>query len=266
MEKALESIQSFEKNLQEFQSGLSLDCTIIGYNQKRLSVLLLKWKNVGDWCLPGGFIFKDESIDKAAHRVLSERTGLKDIFLRQFQTFGSKERIWNASERNMALMDKMLTMLPIEDAETVSSWFKQRFISIGYYALVDSTKCQLQTDMFSEECRWFPVDELPILILDHNAIARAALEQLRIQASYLPIGINLLPERFTMQELRSLYEAVLRKSLDRSNFQRKILQLDILHRHEKLMTGAQNKAPYLYSFDKGKYEKRLASGIGLFSY
>ncbi|MEL6562583.1 MAG: NUDIX domain-containing protein [Bacteroidota bacterium] len=265
MEDYLASFQKFEKTLQNFQKGLSVDCTIIGYKDHKLSILLLKWKKVGSWCLPGGFIFKNESTDDAACRVLEERTGLTNVFLKQFKTFGSMERTWNASKSNIALTDKMLKMIPVNDFDLVSDWFKRRFISIGYYALLDIDKCETQPDMFSEECRWFPVDELPDLILDHNEIAMDALDQLRIQANFLPIGINLLPHKFTMKELRLLYEAVLHKPLDRSNFQRKILNLNILIRHEKKLTGAQNKAPYLYSFNRDKYEKALTSGIGLFS-
>lgn len=106
------------------------------------------------------------------------------------------------------------------------------------------------------------VDSLPKLVFDHNDILEKAIVHLRHQLNYVPLGLSLLPKKFTMQDLQKLYETILGKPIERSNFQRKILKLDILIRREKLMSGAANKAPYLYSFDEKKYNCLIKDGIG----
>ena len=128
--------------------------------------------------------------------------------------------------------------------------------------MVNLNDTKPKPDGFSELCEWKSIDSLPNMILDHSKILQSALLHLKIQLNYLPIGISLLPKKFTMQDLRKLYEAILGKSLERSNFQRKLLKLDILIRHEKQMTGAANKAPYLYSFNIDNYNALLNQGIG----
>ena len=92
-----------------------------------------------------------------------------------------------------------------------------------------------------------------------------ALEQLRIRINYLPIGIALLPEKFTMKEFQTLYESILHKDLDRGNFQKKMLKLGILDRGEKKLSGKAHKAPYLYTFNKERYDELLQKGIGYMS-
>ena len=129
-------------------------------------------------------------------------------------------------------------------------------------ALVDAEKVHPQIDVLSDACDWIPLDELPELIIDHSEMIHQAHEQLRMKIRLLPIGKSLLPERFTMSDLQSLYEAILDQKLDRGNFQRKMIRLGFLNRQEKLMTGAQNKAPYLYSINDEAYNELLEKGIG----
>ena len=142
------------------------------------------------------------------------------------------------------------------------NWLNQRFVTVGYFALVRIDQVVPQPDMLSEKCDWFPVDTLPETILDHREIVHTAMEHVRRQLNYFPVGLNLLPERFTISELQRLYECILNQKMDRGNFQRKILKLDILIRHEKLKTGRAHKAPYLYQFDKDKYQHKIRHGIG----
>lgn len=241
-----------------FVPGQSIDCVIIGFEDHRLKILILKWKSDFDsWALPGGFIFKNEDLDKAAIRVLKERTGVELPFLEQFKTFGNFDR------------NKEFNQLEQINLEGLSQghieWMKQRFISTGYVSLVDIQKCNPKPDILSEKIDWVALDELPSLILDHHSIVKAAIRFIKNQITYLPIGITLLPERFTMKELQLLYESILEKKLDRGNFQRKMLKLDIFIRHEKQLEGGAHKAPYLYSFDKDKYEKLLEQGFGFSS-
>ena len=119
--------------------------------------------------------------------------------------------------------------------------------------------------MYSEAIGWIPIEELPDLIFDHKHMVDSSLTYIRNQINYLPIGITLLPEKFTMKQLQLLYEAILSRKLDRGNFQRKMLKLDIFIRHEKQLEGGAHKAPYLYSFDKEKYQALLKQGFGLYS-
>ena len=109
----------------------------------------------------------------------------------------------------------------------------------------------------SESIDWYGIHELPDLIYDHREMVEEAIRYVRNQINYLPIGMTLLPEKFTMKELQNLYESILEKKLDRGNFQRKMLKLGIFKRHEKQLDGGAHKAPYLYSFDEEKYQDLL---------
>ncbi len=242
-------------DLDQLIPGQSIDCVIIGFEQQELKVLVLKWKAKGNiWALPGGFIYKEEDMDKAAIRVLKERTGIELPFLEQFKTFG------NVGRRDIDILIKNMKSIGVN--EKMSEWFKQRFITTGYLSLVDIQKCDPKPDFSSEMIKWASLDELPDLIFDHNDIVKTAIDYIKNQINYLPIGLTLLPQKFTMKELQGLYESILRKKLDRGNFQRKMLKLDIFIRHEKHLEGGAHKAPYLYSFDNEKYNKLLEKGFG----
>jgi ADP-ribose pyrophosphatase YjhB (NUDIX family) len=241
--------------------GKSIDCVIIGFEEQQLKVLLLKWKYEDIWCLPGGFIKKDEDMDQAAQRILEMRTGLKSVYLSQFYTFGSKKRSRLNEEVQLTRMRHVSEELHGKN-EKFLDWITQRFITTGYFALVDIRKSATHPDMLSERCEWKSFTNMPGLMMDHKEIIQKAFEYLRIQLNYLPIGISLLPHKFTMQDLQKMYEALLKKPLERSNFQRKMLKLGIFNRHEKRLTGAANKAPYLYSFDENKYNELIEKGIG----
>lgn len=237
--------------------GQSVDCVIIGFDHDGLKVLVMKWKGPEMFCLPGGFVFLEEDLDKAAVRVLKERAGIELPFLEQFSTFGKVKR------RDVETLAHNLRTLNLPE-ETVA-WFEQRFISTGYFSLVNMELCDPQPDPMSESIGWYAIEELPKLIFDHREMVEKAVQYIRNQINYLPIGIKLLPEKFTMKELQHLYESILQKKLDRGNFQRKMLKLGIFNRHEKQLEGGAHKAPYLYSFDQEKYEDLLERGIGFVS-
>ncbi|MEM9324068.1 MAG: NUDIX domain-containing protein [Bacteroidota bacterium] len=255
-------LDAFADRLSESLPGISVDCVVFGYDSQQLHVLLLKWKYEEAWSLPGGFVHSSESLDDAAHRVLDERTGLRSIFLQQFHTFGALGRAASGHESDYDKMRKILERMPLKGQKWDINWFAKRFVSTAYFALVDMRRARPHPDFLSERCEWVSLEEVPDLILDHRMMLDMALQYLRRQLQYLPIGRSLLPERFTMPELQGLYEAILGHPLVRSNFQRKMLNLGTLIRHEKLMTGAANKAPYLYSFDPVIYERLLEEGIG----
>jgi hypothetical protein len=141
-------------------------------------------------------------------------------------------------------------------------WFEQRFVSAGYYALVEySEVTEPQPDYTSESCGWYSLHDLPDLMLDHRVIVEKAHETLKRHLNDQPIGLNLLPPRFTMPELQALYETVLGKQLDRRNFRRKMLGYDILIRTNATRRGAPHKAPRLYEFDRQKYHRALREGL-----
>jgi 8-oxo-dGTP diphosphatase len=141
-----------------------------------------------------------------------------------------------------------LGQLPFNENDI--TWLKQRFVSIGYYALVDINKVNPQKGDFDDSIGWYNIKDLPQMIMDHNEMVTYALETLRQNLDHKLIGFNLLPETFTIREVQELYEAIYDKPFARNNFQKKILDLDVLERLEKKFTGAANKAPYLYMFRK----------------
>jgi 8-oxo-dGTP diphosphatase len=239
----------FKKGHEHFLRHLSIDCVIFGFHDNELKVLLLQWKETKRWCLPGGFIFKDEHIDDAAVRILKSRTGLSDIYLRQFHAFGDHLRIRgkHGIKNPMGVKGE--------------SWLSERFVTIGYWAIVEFSKVKPAPDEFSEDCRWWDISKVPELILDHNHILETALQSLRFHLNDYPVGRDLLQEKFTMPDLQRLYETILGKSLDRRNFQKKILSLRILERLKERKTGVAHKAPFLYRFDEKKYQQALKQGL-----
>lgn len=241
-----------QKEIDASIPGLSIDCVVLGFENGRIKVLLMKWKGLDKWALPGGFIHKDEDLDLAATRILQQRTRLESIFLKQFHTFGQHDR------NDDPIRDSML-----QHSDTgVRKWLSQRFITIGYMALVYIPESDPKPDHLTEKCAWIDVADLPSLMLDHKEILEKALETVKVELNYLPLGMSMLSPRFTMGDLQKIYEQVLGKSLDRGNFQKKMLKLELLERHEKLNTGGAHKAPYLYSFNKSKYDDLVRKGIG----
>ncbi len=231
---------------------ISLDCVVFGFHLNQLKVLLVHLKYSKRWALPGGFVQSDESLEMAAKRALQERTGLTDIFLKQFRVFSDPNR----SKFNPAVRD-----VRESEGDENLSWFNQRFISVGFYALVEFSKVAPAPDAFSDKCEWKSLDEIGELIIDHYNILEKALKTLRSQLSYQPIGYNLMPAQFTMPELQKLYETILGKKLDRRNFQRKILSYKILNKLGERKEGKANKAPFLYEFNLENYRQALENGL-----
>ena len=167
---------------------ISVDCVLFGFHEGILKVLVLKMKNEVEHYLPGGFLLKNEPIEEAANRILKERTGLDNIFLQQFHVFGDPER----SKEHFEMYKDML---PPEE-----NWFTNRFLTIGYYALVDFCNVDPKPDQFSVSSDWCDMHDVPNLRLDHTQIVQKALYTLRLQLNYQPIGYNLMPKKFTMPE------------------------------------------------------------------
>ncbi|MFM6994787.1 MAG: NUDIX hydrolase [Sediminibacterium sp.] len=242
-----------EKGDTLYQTGISVDCVIFGFHEQQLKILLLKVDTVHKWALPGGFIKKTEPIEAAAYRVLQERTGVKDIFLQQFHVFGAPDR------SDASIHQKRYLNFGVKIPK--DNWLIQRFITVGFYALVDFNKVSIQPSEQEAQWQWMDIEYLNSLMMDHAAIVQKALETLRTQIAYLPIGKNLLPRKFTMPELQKLYETILNQKLDRRNFQRKLLSFGILNRLTETKKGGAHKAAYLYTFNEKKYQKALKEGL-----
>lgn len=225
-----------------YMAGVSVDTVIFGFHNDKLKALMLRFGNTPYFVLPGGYIRKEENLDAAAMRILQERTALKNIYLEQFYTAGNTNR--SKEEVALELTQKMIGTIPN------SNWFTQRFVSVCYYALVDNTKVNPVTEIFFTEVKWFDINKLPKVLYDHDEIIRKALKRLQADLDEKLVGFNLMSETFTMGQLQKLYEAVYQKKFVRTNFQRKMLSMNVLERLEKQYSGKSHKAPYLYRFVK----------------
>ncbi|WP_310589815.1 NUDIX hydrolase [Larkinella soli] len=232
------------ENGDRFLPHLSIDCVVFGFHASQLKVLLLKLTNADLYALPGGYIYQEEDTDQAGARILAERTGLTRIYLEQFGVFGRHDRTNNRVHQQIFESFG----IPFDP----DFWMWKRFVSIGYYALVDYDQVTPTPDLFSDRCDWHDVGTLPPLLFDHARLVEKALETLRLMLDHKLVGFNLLPEMFTMAELQGVYETILNRKFQRTNFQRKMLSLGILERVQKKYGGGSHKAPYLYRFDTGK--------------
>lgn len=228
-------------NREDYLSHLAYDSVVFGFAGDQLRILVMEYHNTGLYALPGGFVKQDEDLDRAVKRGLFERTGLEQVYLEQSHVFGDRSR--HDAPTMRVLMEANGYQVPEKH------WLLERFISVSYYALIDHSKVTLAPDALSDSINWYALDALPPLIFDHRQIVEKALESLRNNLDQKLLGMNLLPEQFTMKELQRVYEAILGTPLGRTAFQRKMLALKVLKRHGKHYDGSANKAPYLYSFE-----------------
>lgn len=229
-------------NADNIHPGFSVDCVILSFHKGKLKILLNEFYLEDYWSLAGGFMFNDENADQAAHRILKMRTGLTDIYLRQFYLFSDPNR--TIMEQNVELTKKAF------DQDT-SEWLLKRFVSIAYIALVKYDNIKL-SKIENEAAKWYDIDKLPKLYSDHENIIKTALEFIKTLLPVIPIGHALLPEKFTMTELRKIYEGILGKTLDRRNFQRKILSEDLVVQLKEKKSDRNYNPPILYSFNPQK--------------
>lgn len=217
---------------------IAYDSVVFGFSGDELKILIMEYHNTGLFALPGGFVEMKEDLNEAVRRGLQERTGLDQIYLEQFYTFG------NISRHKPEVMRTILKANGHDTPEM--EWLLDRFISIAYYALINYKDVVPRPDELSDSCEWYAIDKLPKLILDHAEIVSKAVDTLR--ANLDRKLMNLLPERFTMKELQQAHEAILGRKLRRTTFQRKMLGTELLVRHKKRFSGKAHKAPYEYSF------------------
>jgi len=220
-----------EIQLPHFNSVFSTDCVIFGFEAGELKVLLIERNEdpFKDWyALPGNIVNPNESVDAAAQRILYELTGLHDLPMRQFHTFGE-----------------------------VNRHPQGRVVTIAYFALIriGGQKDLMPITQYARKAFWHPVNDLPKLAFDHTDIFNRAFKKIRAKLNYEPIAFELLPEKFTLTQLQSLYEAVLSKKLDKRNFRKKMLSYGFLKELAEKQKGVSYRAAKLYKFDRRKYVK-----------
>jgi ADP-ribose pyrophosphatase YjhB (NUDIX family) len=260
MEKVTKELQSksYLPNQKDYLSNVSVDCVIFGYHEKELKVLCSRIEGMNDWSLPGGHVRISEGIKEAAYRILEERTGVKGLFLKQFQTFGERDRSLQNTD-----FDLHLLTLRRSEMKKIEWIYQNRFVSVCYYALTEFSKVIPKPGFFDSECTWSEINRLPSLIMDHKQIIKEALKTLRHQLHYEPIGLNLLSEKFTLPELQALYETILGKKLDQRNFTKKLIALDIIRKLDEKKHIGGHRAPHLYKFNKRSYNRALKQGAEL---
>ncbi|MGC4034743.1 MAG: NUDIX domain-containing protein [Chitinophagaceae bacterium] len=246
-----------EKGYLEYRPGVTIDCAIFGYHDGELRLLLVKNKIITNWCLPGGYVKRAENLDEAAARITAERTGIHNLFLKQFKTFGDPGRLDNVSFDPDRLFELSNVKLDSD------SWLNNETVSVGFYAISDIINSRPEADFFSSECHWFSIDEIPPLGFDHDEMVKEALETMRIHLYHFPIGKNLLPEKFTLKEIKLFYEIMSGKTLHVTNFPNKLISLGVITKlDEKKKIGA-HRSPTYYCFNDEVYKKALEEGLVL---
>lgn len=218
-----------------FIEALTIDCLIFGFKKSELDILLVQHGegiSKGRWALPGGWIKYNEGMDEAATRLLKDLTGVSNIYLEQLEAFGNVDRY------------------PIK-----------RVITIAYYALVKPEDYTLHAGFTAADAQWFKISDVPELPYDHTKILLQGLAYLKHKVMHEPIGFNLLPKKFTLLQLQELYEAILGKKLDKPNFRRKLMKMNLLVPCKEKQTDVSHRAAGLFRFDKKTYDSLAEKGF-----
>jgi len=228
------AIQATREAIETLRVAFTVDCVIFGYDEEKLKILLVECilpPYIGKWSLLGDFIRGDENLDYAADRVLEQYTHLESIHLEQVATYGARGRH------------------PLG-----------RVVTAAYYSLM---KVQNFEDTVSEglQVKWFDIDDLPGLAFDHDEILASCLTQLQKCMRERPIGFGLLPQKFTLSQLRKLYEVVLGIELDKRNFRRKLKSLNLLINTGTVQLDVAHRPAKLFSFNHDLYEKQMSAGL-----
>lgn len=250
-------IDDIVNHSQHYLRNVAVDNVIFGYHDKELKVLLQQPFAVDKWTVTGGYIKRTESIEEAANRVALSRTGLKNLFLQQFRAFGNPQRVVD-NGFTAKLVSEMAGMEIPEDL-----WIFDYFVTVGFYTLTEFSKVELKKGIYEADIQWWPVSELPPMMFDHQLIIAEALNALRLHIAHYPIGYELLEEKFTLPEIHSLYEAILGKTLDDRNFSKRLLATGIIIKLSETKKIGAHRSPFLYKFDKAKYEEGLKTGVEL---
>ncbi len=214
---------------------LSVDAVVFGYESGTISVLLIKRKYEpfkGQWAIPGGFVLEEESLEEAVARELKEETGIAINYLEQLYTFGHPKR----DPRN-------------------------RVVSVAYFGLIKPSAFKILAATDAEEVQWFKITELPSLSFDHEEILQMAITRLQGKITYEPIGFELLDTKFPFSDLEKLYTTLLGRAMDRRNFRKKMLSLNILDELDEKVSKGSGRPANLFKFNNKRYFELKEKGI-----
>ena len=231
--KTLKGLQSEVQSINRI--ALSVDCVIFGFDEAKLKVLLIRSdlkKFVGKWSLLGDLVRPEEDLDAAAYRILKQRTGLKDVYLDQVKTFGK-----------------------------VNRHPAGRVVTIAYCSLINTQSHRLK--ILDNELHWHDVDTVKEMAFDHHKIFETSYAWLKKRIQEHPLGLNLLPSKFSLRELQNVYEAILNIKLDRRNFRKKFFAMDFLIDTGEEEQNVPHRPGKLYRFDFEKYEKNKKTWSGI---
>jgi 8-oxo-dGTP diphosphatase len=216
---------SDDNDLMQYERpAVTVDVLIFTVADDRLKVALIKRglpPIQASWAIPGGFVHIEESLEEAARREIEEEAGVSDVFLEQLYTFGD----------------------PARDP-------RGRVITVAYYALVPGGRINLSASTDAQEASWFAVDDLPPLAFDHKIILEHAVERLKSKLEYSNIAYALLPPKFRLSDLQRVYEVILGRKLDKRNFRKKMLSLDLLEPTREIDASGAHRPAQLYCFKK----------------
>ncbi len=238
----MDAQEIIENGAAHFLPNLSIDIVIIGYEKGELKTLLLR---IGEkWALPGGYIGHEESVNNAADRILSMRTGLEGPHLKFFSVFGDKDRKFD-HEFQQFFEEKGIPWK--EDY-----WIFGRFVTLAYYSLVEINTTNPEPGVFDDAIGWHSFSDLPDMWLDHCKILHAARTSLQADIRSELITYNLLPEHFTMPQLHELHQTILCEKIDRSRFQKNMLASGMFERMPLLEKVTPGRKPFQYRLKENK--------------
>ena len=214
---------------------LTVDCVIFGFDQNSLKILLIKSdlaQFANKYSLLGDNVKSNEDLDDAANRVLLERTGMKDVYLEQVQSFGKPQRHPGG-----------------------------RVVTTVYASLLNIKHHELS--ITDHELNWHPVDEMDEMAFDHKAILEVCVKWLQKRIQEHPLAFNLLPKKFSLRQLQNAYEAILNCKLDRRNFRKKFAAMGYLIDTNEMEVNVTHRPGKLYTFDFEAYQQRKKNGVGI---
>ncbi len=221
--------------LKEVMENISIDCVIIGFEKSEFRILLKKREAEpfkGMWALPGGFLKQEELVKDSVKRILKNATGAADFYLEEFALFDQIDRY------------------PL-----------RRVLTIGHFALISPENYISTGEIESYEAKWFKLNGLPEMPFDHKLIIKKALVKLRESVREKPIGFELLPKKFTLPQLQTLYEIILNKKLDKRNFRKKLFKMELVAKLDEKDRINKRRIANLYKFERQNYEKMQENGI-----
>ncbi len=207
---------------------VAVDCIVFGFDEGKLQVLFQR-RSIepynGELTPLGGFVGEKETLDEAAYRVLTERTGIKDLLLEQLEAFGDINRDPGG-----------------------------RVISVTYYALLNKAHHN-HTLLSKYDCQWIDIDNIPVLYFDHMKMLKKAIIRLQDKIGYTPIAMKLLPKEFTLSQIQKLYESILNEELDKRNFRKRVCDMPYFVKTGKIDKSGSKRGAAIYTFDYNKYNE-----------